>query len=125
MTGTIEQQEKKSFGQPDEIRMFDKGRIEVVTVGGTTIGRTILQPGWRWSTSVKPIAQTESCQVSHLMCLTSGRMCVKMDDGTEFDIVAGEVATIPPGHDAWVIGNEPVIGFDIAGAAHYAKRDEE
>ena len=125
MAAIIEQQEKKSFSKPDDVRSFEKGKIEVVSVGDTTIGRTILQPGWRWSTCVKPIAQTEYCEVSHLMCMTSGRMHVKMEDGNEFDIAAGEVATIPPGHDAWVVGNEPVVGFDIVGAAHYAERGEK
>jgi mannose-6-phosphate isomerase-like protein (cupin superfamily) len=122
MNATIEQ-EKKSFTKPDDKRSFDNGQIEVLTVGETTIGRTTLQPGWKWSKSVKPIAKTESCQVSHLMCQISGRMHVKMDDGTEFELGPGDVATIPPGHDAWVVGNEPVVGFDIAGAENYAKRE--
>jgi mannose-6-phosphate isomerase-like protein (cupin superfamily) len=124
MTSIIEQHEKKSFSAPDDVRSFDKGRIEVVHVGDTTIGRTILQPGWRWSACVKPLVHTEYCEVSHLMCLTAGRMRVKMEDGTEYDIAAGDVATIPPGHDAWVVGKEPVVGFDITGAANYAKRAE-
>lgn len=122
MITTLEQ-EKKSFSKPDDLRTFDKGRIEVVNLGDTTIGRTTLQPGWRWSACVKPLVHTEYCEVTHLMCMISGRMRVKMEDGTEFDISAGEVATIPPGHDAWVIGNEPAVGFDIAGAADYAKQD--
>jgi hypothetical protein len=121
MPGTIEQQEKKNFAKPDDKRTFNKGQIEVVKVGETTIGRTTLQPGWRWSSCVKPIAKTELCEASHLMCQVSGRMRVKMEDGTEFEIGPGDVATIPPGHDAWVVGNEPVISFDIAGAEHYAK----
>ncbi|MGZ4962490.1 MAG: cupin domain-containing protein [Limisphaerales bacterium] len=121
MTGVIEKQEKKSFAKPDDKRSFDKGQVEVVTVGEMTIGRQKLQPGWSWSSCVKPIAKTEFCQASHLICQVSGRMHVKMEDGSEFEIGPGEVATIPPGHDAWVVGNEPVVGFDITGAGDYAK----
>jgi hypothetical protein len=121
MTSTIEQYERKSFAKPDDARSFDKGRIEVVNAGDATIGRTILQPGWRWSTCVKPLVETEYCEVSHLICVTAGRMRVKMEDGAEYDIAAGEVATIPPGHDAWVVGDETFVCFDIAGAANYAK----
>ena len=122
MVTTLEH-EKKTFAQPDDVRTFEKGRIEVVNVGGTTVGLTVLQPGWRWSACVKPLVHTELCEVSHLMCMISGRMRVKMEDGTEFDLAAGDISTIPPRHDAWVIGNEPAVGFDIAGAANYAKPD--
>ena len=122
MAATILEQEKKSFAQPDDKRSFEKGQMEVVTVGDMTFGRATFQPGWRWSTCVKPMAKTDLCEVSHLVCQLSGRMRVKMQDGREFEIGPGEVATIPPGHDAWVVGNEPVVAFDIAGAEEYAKR---
>jgi hypothetical protein len=114
--------EKKSFAHPDDKRSVEKAQMEVVTVGDTTIGRVTFQPGWRWSTCVKPVSQTDLCEVPHLVCHICGRMHVKMQDGNEFDIGPGEVASIPPGHDAWVVGNEPVIAFDMAGASDYAKR---
>jgi hypothetical protein len=111
----------KSFTQPDETRSFEKGRIEVITLGGVTFGRATFQPGWKWSTCVKPVAKTDSCQAAHLGYQVSGRMHVVMDDGTEKEIGAGELCSIPPGHDAWVVGNEPVVILDITGAGDYAK----
>lgn len=117
------EQEKKSFAKPDDRRSFDKGQIEVVNIGEATIGRTVLQPGWKWSTSVKPIVKTDSCQVSHLLLIISGRLHFKMDDGVEFDVNAGDVATITPGHDAWVVGDAPLVAFDISGAENYAKNE--
>ncbi|HWR50951.1 MAG TPA: cupin domain-containing protein [Bryobacteraceae bacterium] len=111
----------KSFTRPEDTRTFEKGRMDVITAGGVTFGRGHFEPGWKWSTCVKPIAKTESCQATHLGYQVSGRMHVVMDDGTEKDIGPGEVCSIPPGHDAWVVGNEPVVIIDIAGAADYAK----
>lgn len=96
--------------------------MEVVTVGGVTFGKATFDPGWKWSTCVKPIAKTNSCQVAHLGYQMSGRMHLVMDDGTVKEIGPGEVCNIPPGHDAWVIGNEPVVLLDISGAGQYAKR---
>ena len=118
---TSEKMEKKSFSQPDEQRTFDNGKVELVTVGDVTFGRATLRPGWRWSTCVKPIAQTELCEASHLQLQLSGRMHVVMADGSEFETVAGDVVKIPPGHDAWVVGNEPFVGIDISGMREYAK----
>jgi quercetin dioxygenase-like cupin family protein len=114
--------ETKSTNTPDETRTFEKGKIELVKVGGTTIGRAVFQPGWRWSTHVKPIAKTKSCEAPHLQYTVSGTLHVRMDDGTERDIRAGEVALIPPGHDGWVVGNEPVIVVDFQGMIDYAKK---
>jgi mannose-6-phosphate isomerase-like protein (cupin superfamily) len=114
--------EVKTFNKPDEVRKFDKGKLELVKVGGALIGRATFQPGWRWSESVKPIAKTESCQAPHFQFQASGTLRVRMDDGTERDIKAGEVALIPPGHDGWVVGNEPVIAIDFQGMADYAKK---
>jgi mannose-6-phosphate isomerase-like protein (cupin superfamily) len=111
----------KSFVRPDETRSFDKGRMEVITLGGVTFGHATFEPGWKWSTCVKPIAKTDSCQSAHLAYQVSGRMHVVMDDGTERDIGPGEVCLIPPGHDAWVVGNERVVILDITGAAEYAR----
>lgn len=113
--------EVKSTNTPDETRTFEKGKLELVKVGETTIGRAVFQPGWRWSTHVKPIAKTKSCEAPHLQYQVSGTLHVVMDDGTERDVKAGDVALIPPGHDAWVVGNEPVIAVDFQGMVDYAK----
>ncbi len=114
--------EKKSLSRAEEVREFDKGRLEVTTVGGVTFGRATLQPGWRWSTSVKPIAGGVSCQAPHLQYHVSGRLRVVMDDGSETEFGPGDVGSIPPGHDAWVVGSEPVVIVDVQGMADYAKR---
>ncbi|MCL4500289.1 MAG: cupin domain-containing protein [Deltaproteobacteria bacterium] len=114
--------ESKTFAQPDQIRSFEKGKLELVTLGGVTFGRATLQPGWKWSTSVKPLVNTESCQASHLQYHLSGRLHVVMEDGSEHDLVQGDVSLIPPGHDAWVVGDEPVVILDIVGMAEYAKK---
>jgi len=114
--------EVKSTNVPDETRTFEKGKVEVVKVGGTTIGRAVFQPGWRWSSHVKPIAKTKSCEAPHLQYQVSGTLHVVMDDGTERDVKAGDVALIPPGHDAWVVGNEPVVAVDFQGMVDYAKQ---
>ena len=113
---------KKNTSQPDETRQFDKGRIDVTNVGDTSIGRATMEPGWKWSTSVKPIVKTDSCQVNHTMYVISGRMHVKMDDGSEQEFGPGDTGIVPPGHDAWVVGNEPFVGIDFTGAKSYAKK---
>ena len=83
--------------------------------------RGVFEPGWRWSTDIAPIAGTASCQTRHLGYALSGRMQVRMDDGTERELKAGDAAVIPPGHDAWIVGNEQCIAIDFTGVAHYAK----
>ncbi len=114
--------ERKNIDRsPDDTRTFDKGKIQIATVGGETIGRFVLEPGWKWSTSVKPVVKTESCQQTHTGYLISGRMRVRMDDGAESEVGPGEVVLVPAGHDAWVVGNEPCIGIDFTGAKTYAK----
>ena len=113
--------QSKSMSQPDEKRTFEKGQVELVTVGDVTFGRATFQPGWKWSTCVKPLAKTKSCESSHLEYHVSGRLHVRMDDGTEQEFGPGEVALVPPGHDAWVVGNEPVVAIDISGMKEYAK----
>ena len=113
--------EVKSFSNPDEERTFDKGKLELIRVGGALIGRATLQPGWKWSESVKPIAKTESCEAPHFQYHASGTIRIKMDDGTERDVKAGEVSLVPTGHDAWVIGDEPVVLIDFQGMSDYAK----
>jgi hypothetical protein len=113
--------EKKTLSAPDEKRSFDKGEVELVTLGAVTFGRATLQPGWKWSTCVKPIAKTDSCQASHLQYHISGRIRVHMDDGSEEEFGPGDVSLLPPGHDAWVVGDEPVIVLDISGMDEFAK----
>lgn len=112
--------QKRSFAEPDESRRFDLGKLELITIDGVTFGRATFQPGWKWSTCVKPVANTESCEAPHLAYHVSGTLHVVMDDGTEKDYKAGDLASIPPGHDAWVVGNEPVVTIDISGMKNYA-----
>ena len=116
------QMQKKTFSQPDEIRTFENGKVELVTLGGVTFGRATFQPGWKWSLSLKPLVNTKSCQAPHLQYHVSGRLHVVMDDGSEKEFGPGDVSLIPPGHDAWVVGDEPVIVIDISGMTHYAKK---
>jgi len=114
--------QQKSLNSPDETRTFPKGKVELVTVGGITFGRATLEPGWKWSEHVKPIAKTKSCEKPHTQYHVSGRLKVKMDDGTEAEFGPGEVSVLPPGHDAWVVGNESVVVIDITGMIHYAEQ---
>jgi quercetin dioxygenase-like cupin family protein len=114
--------EKKSIDSPDESRTVGKGEMALITVGGVTLGQGTFQPGWRWSEHVKPIVGGDSCQVHHLTYVLSGRLGVRMDDGSELEVGPGEFAEIPPGHDGWTIGDEPFVGIDVSGeAANYAK----
>ena len=113
--------ELKSFGKPDEVREFPKGRVELIKIGGATIGRAIFQPGWKWSTSIQPIAKTKSCEAAHLQYHVSGVLKVRMDDGTELECKPGDVSLLPSGHDGWVVGDEPVIVVDFQGMLDYAK----
>ena len=102
--GVMAKMQKKTLSAPDEQRSFDKGNIELVTLGKVTFGRATLQPGWRWSTCVKPIVNTKSCEASHLQYHVSGRLRVRMDDGSEDEFGPGEVSLFPPGHDTWGVG---------------------
>lgn len=113
--------ESKSFITPDETRTFPKGRLDVINVGGTTVGRAEFQPGWKWSESIKPIAKTDSCQSSHLAYVISGAMIAVMDDGTRLVFRPGDAMALPPGHDAWVDGSEPCVLVDFTGFEEYAK----
>ncbi len=114
--------QRKNINQPDETRTFPKGKLELVTIEGITFGLATFEPGWKWSESVKPIAKTESCQVKHTSYQLSGRLHVKMDDGTEVEFGPGDVGVVPPGHDGWVVGDEPVVMIDITGMIDYAKQ---
>jgi hypothetical protein len=115
--------EARDFDSPDETRTPDKTKIEVVRMSGATVGRMRLEPGWRWSECVKPVVGGEKCQVRHLGLLQSGSMHVVHDDGTEHEIGPGQAYVIEPGHDAWVVGDEPVVGFEFESqtAEQYAK----
>jgi quercetin dioxygenase-like cupin family protein len=115
--------EAKSFSSPDETRVFaDKGSMQLVTVGGSTVGRAVFEPGWRWSEHVKPLAGTGTCQAIHLGYIVSGRMRVQMDDGTEGEAGPGDVVHIAPGHDAWVVGEEACVFLDFgASVGQYAR----
>lgn len=118
----MEKAEYRNFGKPDEVREFPNGKVELLNVGGRTIGRGIFQPGWRWSVSVQPIAKTKSCEAPHFQYQVSGVMKIRTDDGTEFETMPGDIVYLPSGHDAWVMGNEPVVVVDFQGMLEYAKK---
>lgn len=113
--------ELKSFRKPDEVRKFPKGRVEIIKIGGALIYRAIYEPGWKWSDSVKPMVGTKSCESSHFQYHLSGVLKVQMDDGTEFECRSGDVCLFPAGHDAWVVGDKPVIVVDFQSMVDYAK----
>jgi quercetin dioxygenase-like cupin family protein len=106
--------QRKSLDQPDETRTFENGKAEVVTLGDFSASRLVFEPGWRWSENVKPITGTDSCQVLHTGYHVSGRLHVRLDDGTEKEFGPGDAYVIPPGHDAWVVGDEPVVSVDMS-----------
>ena len=112
--------ELKSFGEPEEVREFPNGRLELLKLGGAVIGRAIFEPGWRWATSVQPIAKTRSCEAPHFQYHVAGVLRVRMDDGAEFDCKPGDVSLLPSGHDAWVVGDEPAVVVDFQGMLDYA-----
>jgi hypothetical protein len=119
--GEVQSTEHKSFEAPDERREFPNGEAQILAIGESEVGRLVFQPGWRWSNDVKPLAQTESCQAPHFQYHVSGRLGIRMDDGTELVAEAGDVTSLPSGHDAWVIGDDPVVVVDWYGASNYAK----
>ena len=115
---------RMSLDTPEETRPFEggTGQVDVVNLTGGAVGRATFRPGWRWSEHVKPIAGTDSCQAAHTGYYVSGRMKVVTDDGEEIEYGPGDFAVIPPGHDAWVVGNEPCVVIDWQGFADYARR---
>jgi hypothetical protein len=123
ITKIIKSSEVKSFTKPDEVREFPKGRLEIIKVGGRVVGRAILQPGWKWSESIKPIAGTNSCEAPHFQYHVSGVLKVRMDDGTEYECHPGDVSLFGAGHDAWVVGEKPVVIVDFQGMTEYAKSE--
>ena len=120
-TQNTQSTEHRSFQQPDETRAFPRGRAEILKVGGAEVGRLVFEPGWRWSRDVKPIAGTPSCEAPHFQYHVSGRLAIRMDDGSEFIAGPGDVTSLPSGHDAWVVGDEPAVVVDWFGATNYAK----
>jgi hypothetical protein len=113
--------ESNDFSSPDEVRRPENTTVEVVKIGGGEIGRYTFQPGWRWSEHIKPVVATESCQTEHVGYVVSGTLHVESDDGTSGDVVSGSVYRIAPGHDAWVVSEQPVVVIEFQGAATYAK----
>lgn len=115
---------RRNFDEPEEVRPFeaDMGELRLVNVEAGPVGRAVFRPGWRWSEHVKPIAGTDSCQASHLGYVISGRMRIVMDDGEAAEFGPGDFMVCPPGHDAWVLGDEPCVALDWQGFADYAKR---
>jgi hypothetical protein len=110
----------RRFEQPDEVREFPKGRFELVTIGGVTIGRARYEPGWKWSEHVGPTAGTPSCTVEHVGLVLSGCAAVRMDDGRELIMRPGDLFHVAPGHDSWVVGDEPYVSLHFLGASAYA-----
>ena len=119
----MQQTEHCSFDKADEVREFPNGRAEILKVGDAEIGRLVFEPGWKWSHDLKPIAGTDSCTAPHFQYHVAGRLAIRMDDGTEFVAEPGDVTSLPSGHDAWVVGDEPVVVVDWFGASNYAKQD--
>lgn len=117
--------EVKRFSEPDETVTFDLGRTDIVTVGPLTIGRETEEPGWRWSTHVRPIAGTERCEFHHVGIQLSGRWVCESRDGSQVEIGPGEVFDVAPGHDAWVVGDEPSVSIDFQGIAGWAKAADD
>ena len=117
MTGV----EMNDFSMPDDVRRPDHTTVEVVKLAGGEVGRYTFQPGWRWSEHIKPVVGTESCQTEHVGYVVSGTLHVESDDGTTGDITAGSVYRIAPGHDGWVMGDDPVVVVEFQGAANYAR----
>ena len=113
--------EARDFSSPDETRTPDKTTVELVNIAGGQIGRYTFQPGWRWSECIKPVVNTDSCQVEHIGYVVSGTLHVKHEDGSEEDVSAGKVYRIAPGHDAWNAGPEPAVFVEFQGAANYGK----
>lgn len=111
----------KNFKNSNDVREFPLGKLELIQFGEITIGRATFEPGWKWSESVKPIAKTHSCEAPHFQYHITGTLRIKMDDGSEFDCKPGDVSLLPSGHDAWVVGNEPVVLVDFQGMMDYAK----
>jgi len=110
---TAQTMQVKSFTRPDEVKTVPKTKVEVLTFGDISLMKMTFEPGWKWSEHVKPTARTASCEMPHLTYSISGRLHIRMDDGTECEVGPGDVLFLPPGHDGWVVGNEPYVGLDF------------
>jgi mannose-6-phosphate isomerase-like protein (cupin superfamily) len=115
--------EVKRFDAPDGSRIFSKGKFELLTAGRMTVGRASYAPGWRWSEHVGPSVGEKSCQIEHVCMVVSGRAMIAMDDGTKVEVKPGDVFYVPPGHDSWVVGDEPYVSLHFLGSEHYAKTE--
>jgi len=113
--------EARNFDSPDEARTPDKTRSEIVRMSGASVARLTLQPGWRWSECLKPVVGGDSCQNRHLGVVQSGRLAVRHEDGSEVELGPGQAYVIEPGHEAWVVGDEPFVGFEFESAEDYAR----
>ncbi len=120
-TNIVTQLAVKSHDTPDEKRRPDKTEVDVVSLGDYTVGRFTFKPGWRWSDCIKPVVQTDSCQNNHVGYCVSGALSVETTNGNRISITAGNSYTIPPGHDAWVDGDQPFVGIEFLSAAEFAK----
>jgi hypothetical protein len=107
--------EMKSFGKPDEVRELPKRRLELIKIGGATVGRATFEPGWRWSTSLKPIMKTKSCEAPHFQYHVSGVLKIRMDDGTDFEARPSDITFLPAGHDGWVSGTSQPLSWIFKG----------
>ena len=114
----------RSLDRPDEMREMGRAKLELVHLEDRVIARITLKPGWRWDTDIKPLVGTETCLVPHEQYVISGRLAIEMDDGTRFEAKAGDVVVIPPGHNAYVVGDEPVVAIDFLGMMDYGKPNE-
>ncbi len=114
--------QRRGFAEPSDVRTFPRGRVDVVVLEDTVVGRMTYEPGWRWSVDVRPLAGTDACQYHHLGVTLSGRLRIMMADGTELEIGPGDVFEIPPGHDAWVVGDEPWVSIDFEAMRTYGKQ---
>jgi class 3 adenylate cyclase len=127
MEGRVRLQRRR-FNEASDVRVIPRGRIDVVELDDTVVGRMTYEPGWRWSVDVRPIAGTDTCQYHHLGITLSGRLRAQMPDGTELEVGPGDVFEIPPGHDAWVVGDEPWVSVDFEAMRTFGKvrdaRDE-
>ena len=114
----------KRFEAPDEIRIFEKGKFEVVRLGGMSIGRATYEPGWKWSEHVGKASGQTSCHVEHVGMVVSGQATAAMDDGNVIVMKPGDLFYVAPGHDSWVVGEEPYVSLHFLGADHYAQKQE-
>jgi mannose-6-phosphate isomerase-like protein (cupin superfamily) len=113
--------EMKRFDAPDDSRTFEKGKLELITTGGLTVGRATYEPGWKWSEHVGPSEGAKRCSVEHVVLVVSGRLVVAMDDDAQVEVGAGDLVYVPPGHDSWVVGDEPYVSLHFMGAQEYAR----